>query len=360
MTTRAVGVALLTVLALALVVAPAGASVSGAVPATTAAPDDVCSELAPDSLTVTATTVIDDVPPADGTAFYGGTTLIVVLCDPAGTAVETRGGDGWSLDGTAAISDVNRTERSYVVRLASTNATVSFRDLVERKEPNAGLTVRVTTGAVHDSALPGVGRLAFDSATAVRRYTANESAFRSAAADVEENASALNDTARAITTGRAVNGTDPTLDELAAARDRLSREGNETMLVLHRSAAAGPNTTAALDRVSATRRETRRTADGAVGNYVAALDRLAASHRASIRGTVLSAMIPGLVVGALLGAIVPYRRGNEVADFYQQRSGGTSEYDLRVLRWPLLAAVLVLGVGLALMLFVGGYEGFLP
>lgn len=323
-------------------------------------PGGVCEALDPDVLTVTATTALGDGPSTGDTAFHGGTTLTVVLCNADGEAVETGGGDVWGLAGTEAFATATSANRSYVVRLARTNAEVALRELVERRAPEAGPTVRVTTGAVHDSALPGVDRVTFEDGTTMRGYAATESAFLSAAAAVEENASALERTARAVNESGLRNDTDRTLRALNGSRDRLSRESDEAMLSLHRSAAPDPNTTEALVRVEAIRRNTSATAEGALGSYLAALDRNVGRHRASIRRTVLSAMIPGVVVGGLLGAVLPYRRGNEVADFYQQRSGGTSDYDLTVLRWPLLAALAVLAVGVALLFVTGGYEGFIP
>lgn len=338
--------------------AGAGTGARGGTVAST--PEGVCSGLAPDELTATATTALGNQPPSDGTTFHGGTELTVVLCDAEGRAVETSRGRGWRLAETEAISNVTRTERSYVVRLAHRNAEVAFPSLVREKNPEAGLTVFVTTGAVHDSNLSGVGRLTFTDGTAMRRYAANESVLLSAAANVDENASALARAARAVKTTGLQNGTGHTLEMLNGSTSRLSRAENGTMLTLHRSGAADPNTAAALAQVNQTHRNASATAAGALRSYVAALDRNIESHRGDIRGTVLFAMIPGVVIGVLLGAVLPYRRGNEVADFYQQRSGGTSEYDLSVLRWPLLAAAAVLLVGLVLLFVTGGYEGFIP
>jgi hypothetical protein len=359
-----VAVAVLAVLALAggPAVATAGTVAEAGTNGTAAAPtpEDVCSALSPEELTVAATTALGEEALTGAATFHGGTELTVVLCDGEGRAVATSGGQGWRLGETDAIANVTRTERSYVVTLARTNAEVALPGLVREKAPEAGPTVRVTAGAVHDSGLSGVGRLTFENGTAMQGYASTESAFLVAAGNVGENASALERAADEVNASGLQNGTDGTLEELRASRERLSRTGNDTMLALHRSAAADANTAGALDRVSETRRNASAAARGALGSYVAALDRNVRVHRGSIRGTVLSAMIPGVIVGVLLGAVLPYRRGNEVADFYQQRSGGTSEYDLTVLRWPLLAGAAVLVLGLVLLFVTGGHEGFIP
>lgn len=322
-------------------------------------PAEVCDRLSPDRLTVTAVTHANAAPLSDGTALYAGTTLTVVLCQANDEPVATESGQGWALDASPGILSVQTRTAAYQVTLANADATVAFSELVVRKNPQAGVTVSVIRGPIVDSEFDEVDTVAFEGQQTADRYVATEAAYLKAVAAVRDNATALNETAEAVRQ-RGLDAVDPndTLMALNETAETADVRANQTKLLLFNATYVGNDGSGALAATERTNQRADAVVDAALRTYIAALDERRAIHANDIQNTLLFALIPGFVVGALAGAVVPYRKGSEKADFMQQRAG--IAYDRSVLKWPLLGALGAVVLGIGILVFTGAHRALLP
>jgi len=331
------------------VAAPSGigdASVGGPVARVDAR--SVCDQLNADGQAVTAVTPAQSASPLSGddnTPLYAGTTLTVVFCNADGEPADPN---TWSLadhDGYT-IENSDSENDQYRIELAPQQTTLAFADLVERRDPETGFTIEVTVGAVVNSELAD-DPLSFDSQSAAEEYADSEKRFVNAVETVETEAAAVNESAAEIREqGLTAAEPNATLNSLSEVRSKLTATANAHTRLVYRETFSGSMTTDLLEATDTQRREANASAATALVAYQRAVTERTAQHRSDIRRAVGLGFLPGLVVGTLVGVLVPYRRKRKV-DYdrkFTKSAGGSQAFLV-----PAVVAVLALAVGLALL-----------
>lgn len=353
---RAVGVAVLVVLGGLAAVPPAGAT-----------PETACQNVEPDGPVVVATLPGDaeSTVYADDLDLYPETTVSLVLCD-GGEPVPPEDGQRWHLGESPALTDPVAADGRWRVEIAPSGERVAVPSLIEGESVEAGVRIRVVTGAEVESGLDGVGTLAFRGESNASRYADRESAYLASGADVADGTAEIETLAGTIRS----EGLDPethdeavaTLKGLDADHDRMRSEGRATRRLLFDAAfARGPGAEDRLDAMAASERregEAESSVDEALRTYSEAVERERASPAGELRRYMLPGAIVGLLAGALAGVWVVGRKGREFDHFVE--IDGSSSYDASVLFGPLLVGLLLAVLGVSLAVYGGGWSAVVP
>lgn len=309
-------------------------------------PGRLCGQLDVDGQAVTAVTPAAPKNPLSGERplpFYAGTTLTVVFCDAVGEPVRTG---AWSLAEHDGYSIAGTGDETYTIELTPYDGSIAFAEVVEQRDPETGFTIGVTVGAVAESQLID-GQVAFDSESAVDSYEDSETEFLDAVTAVEENASAVNESATRIRNqGLPAAEPNATLQPLNEAQSNLATTADEHTKLVYPAAFSGPTSTDLLVAIDTQRREANASAATALRTYQQAVTARTTQHRRDIQGSIGLGVLPGVMIGALVGVLIPYRRKRKV-DYdrkFTKSAGGS-----RVFLVPAILGVVALVVGLALL-----------
>jgi len=326
--------------------APGTAEAAIGGPVAQVSPQTVCDRLDTGGQAVTAVTPAAPDTPLAGEhspPFYAGTTLLVVFCNANG---ESAGTNTWSLADHDGYSIINQGGETYTIELAEQQTTLAFADLVEQRDPKTGFTIDVTVGAAVESELIDEP-VPFDSQGAADTYDQSEERFLTAVADVEAATAAVNESAVEIRQ-QGIERADPsaTLAPLSDAREEMNAAADKSVQLLYRAAFSASATTDALAEAETRRRAANASIAAALVTYQQTVADQTAQHRSDIRSTLGLGFLPGLVVGALVGVLVPYRRKRKI-DYDRKFTASTG--GSRAFLVPLAVAVVALVVGIALL-----------
>jgi hypothetical protein len=343
---RRTAVAVVVAVAVGVVASPVGTASAITTVGQTAADvntESVCGALDSTGPAVTAVTSAPGSSPLVGAqTYYAGTNLTVVFCTANGEPAST---DTWGLADHPGFTTVERLDRAYVVNLTERTTTIQFAEQVDQRDPDEGFSITITEGAVVSSGLSGEDQVSFASSETADSYNKAEQAYLNAIEAVESNITTVDKMVRSYNTSKELNITavDETLQSLETARSALDATRNETESLLYRSASNGLETTAVLRKVNSRQVTGRAERE----NLSRALNEEIGRYKSEIRGTMLSGFAPGLVVGLLVGVLVPYWRKRKVEydRKFTRTSGGSW-----VFRVPILLAVVALLVGLLFLL----------
>lgn len=135
------------------------------------------------------------------------------------------------------------------------------------------------------------------------------------------------------------------------AADEIRNEIYETMAQYFLPPEIRTELREAMNSVEAERGGVADNATAALDGYEASLDEVEDDAQSDVRRTLGLGFLTGLVLGAVLGGIIPWRRGSEAKDFYQVSSD--VEYELGVLKLPLIGAAVTLLVGVGTLVLWG-------
>lgn len=302
-----------------------------------------------------------DVGPITGeTVLYPGTTLSLALCRADGDVVRTRGGQGWDLAAHPAIETTTDRSTHWRVEIASNNETVEIRKLVKNKSVARGVTVRVQTGLAYQSAVTN-DTLVFGDRERRNRVKRAESGFLDADAAVSDNATALNETRRALADGgpvevERIERANETLANLTHARESMRQRRIKTTQHLYNSTVAGTartgNALAVIEAVDQRDERTSGEAREILRSYREAVEKRTAALEGAVILNVLLGLVGGGLLGLVAGAVPPYRAAREYEDFRATTSDAS--YDRSVVTYPVTAGVVLALVGLAVVVTTGG------
>lgn len=110
-------------------------------------------------------------------------------------------------------------------------------------------------------------------------------------------------------------------------------------------------TVVAMEQVMSEQSSVEEDVSAVTSNSMEQLSALRNDAQSTVRMNLLIGLLGGLTVGILIGGVLPWRKGKEVADFYQVSS--QNEYSWNVVTLPSLVGVLLVVGGILLMIWAG-------
>jgi hypothetical protein len=361
MNRRALRTTLVALCAVWLVAAPVAGGVVTAQPGATAEPTDlaVCDSVEASGTVAVATVAGSEEPIRDDRALYAGTVLTIRLCDADGVVTPYGENGAWFLAVGDGYEIRNTTDRGVTIRLTEGYGQLAVAAQVRPAE-------KTDTGPTFTEPSPNVvqpafaeGTLFLPTADTVGTYGEHEDSYRTALNEtaattdrLESLSTAVNETG--LTEARVTNATE-TLRTLASATNATDRTGGEYRSHLFRVAGESPTPGVAVDAIDASRERERtveQDAAGAVRSYESALDARATDARSTVRTNLLVGLVGGLLVGVVLGGVVPYVAASSTEG--RIRVDSSAEYSRKAQWLPVGVGVLVLLATVGLLAATGG------
>ncbi|MFC4407781.1 hypothetical protein [Haloarchaeobius iranensis] len=358
---RALRTTLVVLCAVWLVAAPfAGGGVAAQAAATGDSADvAVCDSVESSGTVAVATVPGSDEPLRDDRALYAGTRLTIRLCDADGVVTPYGESGAWFLAAWDGYEIQNTTDSSVTIRLTEGYGQLTVASQVRPTgKAETGPTVTEPTPNVVQPAF-GDGTLFVPTADAVGTYGEHEASYRTALNETAATTDRLESLSSAVngsglTDTRATNATE-TLRALAAATNATDRTGGEYRSYLFRVAAESPTPGVAVDAIDASRERedtVEQDAAGAVESYESALDARASDARSTVKTNLLVGLVGGLLVGVVLGGVVPYVAASSTEG--RIRVDSSAEYSRKAQWLPVGVGVLVLLATVGLLVATDG------
>ncbi|MFD1645831.1 hypothetical protein [Haloarchaeobius litoreus] len=307
----------------------------------------VCDSVEASDTVAVATVAGGEAPIRDDRAMYAGTVLTIRLCDADGVVTPYGENGAWVLTDGDGYEILNTTDSGATIRLTEGYGQLALADRVRPTE-------KTDTGPTFTEPSPNVvqpafaeGTLFLPTADDVEVYDEHEASFRTAlnetaaASDrLESLATTVNDSG--LTGARAANATE-TLRTLASATNATASEGDDYRSSLFRMAGESPTPGVAVDAIDASRDEERTAetnANEAMASYESALDSRADAARSTVQRNLLIGLVGGLLVGVVLGGVVPYVAASNTEG--RIRVDSSAEYSRKAQWLPVGVGVLVL------------------
>lgn len=283
-------------------------------------------------------------------ALYPGTEIKLATCSNG----SVQGFDASQLeshDGYEVVA--NDGTETPTIRITGTEYPINFSNLLD-STASQGLTVTEPDATYHSQILNrtmtfGTAENAKQFQQTEREYRRSVNAFENASAELGTLAKEVDSSARL--SAEATNSANETLARLSSAHEEMDANadslrdgaflGQSDGAAVYVGAAIANNLTA-----------TTETGSAVIENYRQAV----ATHRAAARSTILTylggPLLGGILVGAILGAVVPLKQARNVEE--QLRLSRNVEYSPRVALIPILIGVVFVIGGLILLWYMGG------
>lgn len=302
-----------------------------------------CSSTANGTLVAASLPAAGTYGPGDTVAVYRGTELVVERCRGDGTL------DASDADGLAVLSESRdrlhlRVERRVTVAGEPVDSGAGLGALVA-SEPARGPNLTVVDPAAETALVDG--SLAVPTAERASEVEDAEATYAERERALREQLAALEATTATVEEGERVGATDTAFDAALAAHDRYRAAYDDLRLLLYEVAASDvgtARTTATITALEGQHAELNERIEDSVGGHDAALVERDRSLTWSLRSRILGLGALGLLVGAGLGAALPFRRGR--AARRKLRRGEWATYSRRLVLYPAIVGALVLLAGL--------------
>ena len=147
------------------------------------------------------------------------------------------------------------------------------------------------------------------------------------------------------------------LENIDSQYSTFQESSEELEVLLYESAMTNPQTeqtVVAMEQVRSEQSSVEEDVSAATSNSMGELTTLRDDAQSTVRMNLLIGLLGGLAAGILVGGVLPWRKGKEVADFYQVSS--QNEYTWDVLKLPFLIGGLLVVGGILLMFQAGILE----
>ena len=288
----------------------------------------------------------------DEESLYPGTELSIVLCDD-GLPVDT---DDWNLEDSHSyeIDDGESDSHSVAIVL---NATEPFTiSEFGEADPENELTFSVPSPTIEaeDDSLFGTDLRLSDEAAAAE-LEQERSTFRETVRDIERTADELTNLTAELESdpdAETVSDQTETLQTLAQHQSDLHNSSADIERTLYNQAMSQTLAEPTVETMEELRDKQDAVDDDANAAAADVRDSLEGVHQdaqSTVRTHVGAGFAGGLLVGAILGAVLPWWKGKEVADFYEVSS--RNEFSTDVLMWPWIAGAVLALAGLGLLVW---------
>lgn len=185
-----------------------------------------------------------------------------------------------------------------------------------------------------------------------RNFTRANQSLANASAELEGIAGRINNNSRYSNSTH--NDANQTLQRMDTETQALNRAANESLRAVNNSNATPAQKFMAYRTIESHRRAGEEQSTDAVDTYDDALNDNRATTESTVTVRFAGGLLGGLLIGAALGAIIPFREARNVEE--QLKLSRNVTYNRRTALIPIVVGIVLLMAGIGLLYFIGGID----
>ena len=288
---------------------------------------------------------------AENTTLYPGSELTVVVCGDDGTTIHRNDGEKWDIEPAKGYEITDRIENGVKIRLTTTYTGIDISQDINASYENKPQIQLQRDLLYADQNNFFNTKLTLSNPDSKQELNESVRAFQNAAVTLNNLSAGLADVSISEDSSpKAVNDYLTILQNVTNSQQKLNNETVAIRRILYEQALTqtnAENLTTAMNATNSTRAAIEINLTDTVDESLNSLEEAQSNVQSEVRRNIGFGIAGGILLGGILGTIIPWRKGKEVSDFYQVSS--KNEFTADVLKFPWIVGIILLVGGVVAM-----------